>query len=238
MIVMKLFFIPYAGGTANSYRVFKKYLDPDFEIFLIELAGRGQRINEPFYNDINDAVEDIFSKIKDSINDESYSIFGHSMGGLIIYELLAKIEEVGIPYPKHVFISARRAPHLKSLYGKKYYKLPDKEFVFELSKLGNMNREFSKNPELFKIFLPVIRADYRLVEEYVFNKSIKKFKCNMSLLYAIDDIEAPKEEVLQWMEYVQKGVEHFEYDGGHFYFFNNIEAVSNTINNTLYQYVD
>lgn len=235
---MKLFFIPYAGGSANSYYIFKKYIDPKFEVFLVELSGRGRRTNEPFYNNINEATEDIINKIKDNIDDEPYSIFGHSMGGLLIYELLDKIEELGIAYPKHVFISARRAPHLKSLYGKKYYELPDKEFVFELLKLGGVNREFSKNPGLCKIFLPIIRADYKLVEEYIFNKPIRKFKCNMSLFYAIDDIEASRNEVLQWSVYAGKAVEYFEFHGGHFYIFNNVEMISNIINNTLYQYTD
>jgi surfactin synthase thioesterase subunit len=235
---MKVFFIPYAGGSANSYRVFRKYLDPKIEMVLVELAGRGERKHESFYEDINEAVEDIINKIRDKIDDEPYSIFGHSMGGLIIYELLGEIEKLGIHYPKHVFISARRAPHLKSLYGKKYHKLPDKEFVFELSKLGDMNREFSKQPNLFKIFLPIIRADYKLVEEYVFNRPIKKLRCNMSLFYAIDDIETSKEEVLQWREYAGKEVECFEFQGGHFYLFANMGVVSNVINNTFDQYIN
>lgn len=234
---MKLFFIPYAGGMANSYAVLKRYIDTEFEIILVELAGRGRRTNEAFYEDMNEAVNDVAKQIKDNAYNEPYAIFGHSMGGLIIYELLGKFEELKISYPKHIFISARRAAHLKSSDGKKYYKLPDEEFALELLKLGDINREVIRNAELFNIFSPIIRADYKIIEEYVFKEPKNMLKCNMTLLYASEDIEASKEEVLQWREYSENEVECFEFNGGHFYIFDNLKEVANIINNTLNQYI-
>lgn len=234
---MKLFFIPYAGGMANSYAVLKRYLDSGFEIFLVELAGRGRRKNEAFYEDMNEAVNDVVNQIKDNIDNEPYAIFGHSMGGIIIYELLGKFEELKVNCPKHIFISARRAAHLKNSNGKKYYKLQDEEFALELLKLGDINREVIRNSELFNVFSPIIRADYKIIEEYIFKEPKKMFKCNMTLLYASEDVEALKEEVLQWREYSENEVEYFEFNGGHFYIFDNLQEIANIINNTLNQYI-
>ncbi|NFF81609.1 thioesterase [Clostridium botulinum] len=235
---MKLFFIPYAGGSVNSYRVLRKYIDNEIDMVYLELAGRGARIKEAFYKDINEAAEDVFQQIKAELNKgESYAIFGHSMGALITYEAVQKLEMKGIHYPKHIFISARKAPHLKDP-NRKVYMLPDDEFIEELSKIGDLNMGFVKEPKLFKNFLPIIRSDYKMIEEYIFQEPIKKYKCNISIIYALDDSEAPKEEVLEWKKYKGKDLECYEFNGGHFYLFSNREILPNILNNTLYQYMN
>lgn len=40
---VKLFCIPYAGGSASIYLRWKKYFKEQVEIYPIELAGRGKR---------------------------------------------------------------------------------------------------------------------------------------------------------------------------------------------------
>lgn len=45
MSKVRIFCIPYAGGSASIYNKWKKYVGSDFELILIELAGRGSRFN-------------------------------------------------------------------------------------------------------------------------------------------------------------------------------------------------
>ena len=77
---MILFCLPYAGGSEAMYYGWKKYLDPGIELEAVELKGRGKRYGENFYKDLDDAVEDIYSNIKDKIMYNEYAFFGHSMG--------------------------------------------------------------------------------------------------------------------------------------------------------------
>ncbi|WDV45039.1 thioesterase domain-containing protein [Clostridiaceae bacterium M8S5] len=229
---MKLFFLPYAGASAISYSVLKKYIDNEIEIHFVELAGRGSRKNEPFYTDVYQAVEDIISIIKNEIN-QPYAIFGHSMGGLLTYELICKMRELNLREPDHVFISARRAPHLKRPDGKVFHKMSQKEFLAELSDVGGLDEQFFKEPQLIDFFLPVIRADYKIIEEYKCKREGEKINSDMTVLYALEDTEVSKEEILEWKSYAGEEINFFEFEGGHFFIFKQTEIISNIINNTI-----
>lgn len=61
---MKLFCIPYAGGSEVIYYKWKRYLNSSIYLEPIELKGRGKRFNEDFYENLEEAVEDILGNIK------------------------------------------------------------------------------------------------------------------------------------------------------------------------------
>jgi surfactin synthase thioesterase subunit len=46
---LKLFCVPYAGGSAKTFLGWKKWLDPGIELIPVELAGRGARVKDQFY---------------------------------------------------------------------------------------------------------------------------------------------------------------------------------------------
>jgi hypothetical protein len=46
-----------------------------------------KEFNELFYEDLQDAVNDIFHIIDNEIDDSPYAIYGHSMGRLLAFEL-------------------------------------------------------------------------------------------------------------------------------------------------------
>lgn len=59
---MKLFCLPYAGGSAQSiYSSWRDKLEPFVSLNIIELRGRGGRYSEGGYKDINEAVDDIIN---------------------------------------------------------------------------------------------------------------------------------------------------------------------------------
>ena len=70
-------------------------MDPFIVVNEVELAGRGRRMNEPLIDNMEEMVEDIYYSIKDYIT-EPYAIFGHSMGGLLTYELCHKLQKKAI----------------------------------------------------------------------------------------------------------------------------------------------
>src|SRR6185369_7818116 len=111
MSKIKLFCLPYAGGSSMVFHKWKKYLNSEIELRAIELAGRGRRIHESMYQDRAEAVEDVFQLIKDEIRQSPYALLGHSMGSLIAYEVAQKIRANKLPEPLHVFFSGSSAPH-------------------------------------------------------------------------------------------------------------------------------
>ena len=67
---MKLFCLPYAGGSKAIYYKWKSEFNYNIELEPIELKGRGVRYGEGFYTDFEEAVNDIYLKIKDKIIDD------------------------------------------------------------------------------------------------------------------------------------------------------------------------
>ncbi|NVO09180.1 MAG: thioesterase [Bacteroidales bacterium] len=230
---MKLFCFPYAGGSSIIYNNWKSYLKSDIELIAIELVGRGHRINEAHYIDLNDAINDVFSLVIDEIKErDSYAFFGHSMGAKIVYELAQRISEKRLPGPQHIFFSGRGAPNILGVKEIEYHKLPDKEFKKEILKLGGTPKEFFEHPELVDIFLPLLKNDFRLVHEEAPINEIKPFSCDITVFIGKDEDLTP-EQIDGWkMNTLGSCTIHY-FNGGHFFINEKTEEVIRRINSTL-----
>lgn len=230
---MKLFCLPYAGGSGTIYYKWKKHLNPSIKLEPIELKGRGKRFNENFYETLQEAVEDIFQNIKDKIVDDEYAIYGHSMGSLLGYELYHKIASKNLRIPKHIFFSGYKPPSIKRKE-KLIQRLPDEEFIKEVIDLGGTLEELLDNKELLQLFIPILRSDFRMLENYVYKDRRDKIQCNISVLNGKED-RITLEEILAWKNHGDKGFKVYSFEGGHFFINTNIESITDIISETLVQ---
>jgi len=90
---MKLFMIPFAGGSCYSYKPLEQMFDSTISTQVLELPGRGKRMPEPFLETTSEAVEDICSQIVLE-NESDFAIFGHSMGAKKLEEVLEWCREI------------------------------------------------------------------------------------------------------------------------------------------------
>ena len=107
---MKLFCIPYAGGSATMYNRWSTNLSDDIELVPIELAGRGHRMEEPFYPSFDHAVQDIQQVIAQKRNHDHFALFGHSMGALLAYESAVRMDIHDQQQLRHLFLSGCLPP--------------------------------------------------------------------------------------------------------------------------------
>ena len=214
--IAKVIFFPYAGASAYSYATWKKYFPDDIELCFLELAGRGARMKEPFYKNVKEAVDDVFSILKKEVQDSNYYIFGHSMGSLIAFELFYKIEEENFKLPNHIFFSGRNPPDLcKSL--KKISHLNDLEFLNEVKKYGGILEEIYSDDELRDIFIPILRADFKLLEDYEYIKHNSQINCNITALYGKNDMSTSREKIRKWKNHAGKDFTLVQFLGEHFF---------------------
>ncbi len=228
----KLFCLPYAGGSASIYYDWSKYLDSSIDITPIELSGRGERINEPFYANVEEAVEDIFDKIKPSIDVGSYALFGHSMGAMLVYEVARKIARANLNTPEHLFFSGRGVPNIKPKKIKNYHLMSDKEFKAELLNLGGTPPEIFENEELRQLFLPLLRSDFSLAEANFSDRKVIPFKCNISILVGKEESLSPK-RIQTWKSHTHGLCVIYLFNGGHFFIKNQGKEIANIINEKL-----
>lgn len=230
----KLYLLPYAGGSATLYKKWARYLDNEIELIPIELPGRGKRINDPLLHNFNDMLQDITRNISEQISnglDSKYAIFGYSMGSLLCYELYYQLEKMNLPLPEHIFFSAREAPHLST--SELIHTLSNEQLSNKIASLGGTIQSFFESKELLDFFLPIIRADFSVVDSYQFISKSNKIDCDISILFAVDDVEIEVEGVYEWKEYSNKECRFHSFDDGHFFINKYPEKIVRIINSTL-----
>ncbi|MBU3179086.1 thioesterase [Clostridium estertheticum] len=228
---MILFCLPYAGGSETIYYKWKNYLHPSIQVVPIELKGRGKRFSEFFYESLEEAVDDIFENIKNKIVDDDFAIYGHSMGGLLAYELYYKIDELNLRKPKHIFFSGYKAPSIVR-ERENTYTLPNYDFMKKVMELGGTPEELMKNKELLEIFLPIIRSDFKILETYKYKERRNKIECDVSILNGKQD-SINLEEILTWKNHVCRDFKVYNFEGNHFFINSNVENIASVINATL-----
>jgi surfactin synthase thioesterase subunit len=229
---IKLFCFPYAGGSSVVFNKWKQYLEPNIELIPIELAGRGKRINEALYKDVSELIEDVYKLVCKEINDSPYVLFGHSMGGMIAYQLGQKLKENNYRAPLHIFFSGKEAPHLKKNDEIIYHLLDEDEFKKEVIKLGGTPPEFFEYPELMELLLPLLKNDFKLAETEIHNGQINPFDCNITVLLGKEE-DLTSEECDGWKKHTKKKCTIHYFEGGHFFLHDETEQITWMINNTL-----
>ncbi len=226
---MKLFCLPFAGGTAQLFLQWRKDLDRSIDLFPIELPGRGKRLREEYYVDFHQAVEDITNRIVEDLDDHPFAIFGHSLGALLAYEVTTNLVERGCKAPEFLFISAMIPPHLYK--NEIVSNLNDNEFLEKIANLGGTPDQFFSSPELIQFFLPIFRADFNLLETYKQINNSSPLPSNLIVFSGMNDNNF--KDIQAWREYTKGNFERYLFDGGHFFIKEKQPEVLRVINQIL-----
>lgn len=225
---IKVFPLPYAGASVNVYFEWKKLLPERYELCVCELAGRGTRFTEPCYQSVGEASEDIAKRISEQLNyDDEYIIFGHSMGALLAYEIYYQLKQMGAKEPMHLFFSGRNAPHIVEEKDDIEH-MSDEAFLQTVEQYGGLTEEFYTK-EIMDIFLPILRADFIILDNYKFQPKAEKISCGISVFYADHDSSIHINEIRKWAEVAEGNVTFHEFKGEHFF----LNQFPNDIINTI-----
>jgi len=220
----QLFFIHFAGGNRYSFRFISPFLK-DFEIFPVELPGRGERMGEELLTDFNLAVKDIYEQIVKQIRSPDFIIFGHSMGADLALDVTKMLEQSGLN-PRCIFVSGNPGPGVKTI--QKRSSLNDDDFVEELKRLGGMQKEVLENKEVLDFFLPVIRADFEIVEKSDIHSRAAS-KLNTAIFALMGDQEEYADQITNWNNFTTSDFSYKLLSGGHFFLYEHGQAIGNLI---------
>jgi surfactin synthase thioesterase subunit len=221
----KLILIPYAGGNQYSYLGLKKILDTNIEMITLELPGHGKRIFEPLLESVLEILEDLIKQIAPHLTGE-YMIWGHSMGGMLGNLLIHELEKNGLPLPKHCVITGCMSPKYHGFRGKKGH-LSDDEFVAELTQLGGMPKDVLENKDLMDFVLPIIRADFRAIENYVYH-NLSGHLISMTVIAGTDE-NINDLQLFAWQEATKSSCELSRLKGDHFFIFQHLETIAQVV---------
>jgi medium-chain acyl-[acyl-carrier-protein] hydrolase len=232
MSKVKLFCFPYAGASAVIFNKWKQYLDARIELIPVELTGRGKRITEPLYKNVPEVIEDVYKIVTKEISGLPYALFGHSMGGMISYQLGQMLREYNYPVPMHIFFSGRSAPHIKRSEEKIYHLLEEEAFKKEVIELGGTPPEFFDYPELLEVFLPLLKSDFKIAETDLHNEEIFPLDCNITVFLGKDE-DLTSEQCDGWKKHTKKLCNIHYFQGGHFFLHEEMEQIVKLINSAL-----
>jgi len=187
---------------------------------------------DPLYKSINEAVDDIYSHFINEFEYNQIAFFGHSMGAILVYELLWKLQLYGLPEPIHVFFSGRYPPYLKKARTAVYL-LGDRDFISFLSSMFRSTDGLLQHRDFLNIIMPVIRNDIKLVETYRHNHDILHLHCSVTSMTGIKDPLVTSDDCKKWAQCTSGPFFIREFDDGHFFINSHKEEVISYINEVL-----
>ncbi|NET30971.1 MAG: thioesterase [Cyanothece sp. SIO1E1] len=140
------------------------------EVCPVELPGRGIRFKEPLLTHLQSLLQALGPAIVPYL-DKPFAFFGHSMGALISYELAQTLSQNYGFSPISLFVSACRAPQLPTTKPP-IHTLSDAAFLKELRRLNGTPEEVLQNTELMQLRLPMLRADFTVLETYTYTPKL------------------------------------------------------------------
>lgn len=211
---LRLFCFHYAGGGTSSFRNWSDDLPASVEVHCVELPGRGFRLAEEAFASLEPLIVAIANALHPYL-DKPFAFFGHSMGGLISFELTRLLRKKYQLNPIHLFVSAHRAPQLRDR-DPPIYNLPDPEFLEELRDLEGTPQAVLENAELMQLLLPTLRADFTIVETYNYTTE-PPLDCPITAFGGIQDREVSYEELKAWQEQTTAAFSLQMLRGNHFF---------------------
>jgi medium-chain acyl-[acyl-carrier-protein] hydrolase len=210
----QLICLPFAGGGASFYRRWSAIVPDTISMFAMQLPGREERMNEPPFERMQELVQAAIVGLVPTLR-PPYSLFGHSLGALICYELIHALRQQGHPMPEHLFVSGAMAPQIART-SKPVHELPDNLLIEEIARYGGFAEEILDHPELMELLLPRLRADFALFETYTFQQHAP-LPCPITAFAGQSDEYVKTDSAAAWQSQTAAEFQFQSFPGGHFF---------------------
>lgn len=228
----RLYCFPYAGGsgTSPSFSSWYSDLDPRVEVCVIQYPGRGARFGERQFSDLHSLVAEL-AKAMQRETKLPFAFFGHSLGGLVAFELARYLERNNFVKPEHLFASGCDAPQYRGT-SDNLHNLDDEALLNVLRDYDGTPPEVLQHKELMELMLPTIRADFKLVENYHYRRG---YVLDIPLTVMAGKMEHfdSLDQVNGWSLETKKQCQVFWLEGDHFFIHSDQRSVLQLLDNTL-----
>lgn len=207
-----LYIFPHAGGSAQYYVPFANAFSSDIKRIAVQYPGQRGTHDLASFTSIPDLADGVCRMISPpEPSDGQIAFFGHSMGGLLAFEVARRFEVAGDPVAV-LFVSACAAP---GRIGYDYIPESDRGLLDAVSEMTGANPEFLENEEFAAKILPTLRglraiANYDCPPEAVVS-------CPIFAFLGDDDEVATYEKVVPWSGRTTSQFTARVFDGHHFY---------------------
>lgn len=210
----RVFCLPHAGAGASAYRTWTNELPPGLQLCAVQLPGRENRLGERPIDDARGLARALASGLR-AFLDRPFVVFGHSMGALLAFELACELRRAGLPQPAHLFLAAHKAPHLPFDQAP-VHPLDRERFRAQLRRLEGTPESVLANEELMQIAEPILRADFKLCETYVY-EPVEPLDVPLSVFGGASDPNVSAAALDPWRVHTRASMSLRMLPGGHLF---------------------
>ena len=207
-------------------------LPDEIEVCPVQLPGRGMRLSEPPFSKLETLIESLVPALRPFL-DKPFAFLGHSMGSLISFELARALRRGFRMEPEGLFLAGRQAPPIPDRTTARY-DLPEPEFIEELRNLNGTPPEILEQPELMKLLVRLLRAEFKLCQTYVYEPG-PPLDCPISVFGGVDDGEVSHDELESWRPYTTGAFSLRMLPGDHFFIQTSQSQLLETLSQDLRQ---
>ncbi|PNW78637.1 hypothetical protein CHLRE_09g388900v5 [Chlamydomonas reinhardtii] len=140
----------------------------DVELLAVQLPGRAARLREPFLDSAQDFAAQLLPVLAPLLAQRNvpYALVSHSLGCWLAFELLRAARAARLPAPAAWCLSAMPAPDLPEAQRpwRQQRSLGTADFQEEVR--GWDVNEVVFSPDMWQMYEPILRADFKLFDEY------------------------------------------------------------------------
>lgn len=206
--------LPFAGGGAGFYRAWKDLPASAPRIVPLQLPGREEKFIEEPFRDVIEAAAALAPRVAELTGGGPVSLFGHSLGAVLAYELARRLEhDPGVDL-RRLFVSGSPGPWTGR--SRRATGLNDDEFLDRVQEFAGYQHDALDDPDMRELLLPVLRADVEMHENYK-PVSDELLSTPITSLRGASDELVSLEQAAEWRDATSADFELVEMPGRHMY---------------------
>ncbi|KAK5997058.1 Erythronolide synthase [Cladobotryum mycophilum] len=216
------------GGAASQFNHFLLHPPEGMDPIAVQLPGRESRVDEPMPATISEIIEEVARQLEDSVGPADV-LWGHSMGGIIAFEVIRVLRRQGKPLPR-LMIMTTIAPQLAYWLQRREQFLQSSVHDYSAEYMVAVS-QYVEGADFAMSILPMMRKDAPLLLEYQFTEEEALDVPITAIVARKDDVVYP-EEVAGWAAQT-KQFNLIEMDGNHWSVQNNHELLWKAIRDLI-----
>lgn len=226
----RLVCFPHAGGSASYFHPLSARFAPDVDVVALQYPGRQDRRHEPCVTDIAELADLITAEIT-ALGGGPTVFFGHSMGAVLAFEVIWRLEQRDGPNQHALIASGRRGPSTHR--GETVSEENDDALIREIKKLNGTSSTLLADDDVLRMALPSLRGDYRAIEAYRCPPD-RRIHAPITVLTGDADPKTTVAEATMWRMHTMGDFRLTVFPGGHFFLQDHQKAVSDEITKALH----
>ena len=219
---LRLFCFPFGGGGASIFASWPQGMPAGIEVCPVQPPGRENRLREAPVTHMPQLVTLLVEALVPLL-DRPFALFGHSIGALMAFELARQLRRQGLRSPEWLFCSGHPSPDLPRRRPA-ISQLARPEFIKALREYFDLDSALLAREDLMDLVFPALRADYELVETYVYHEE-PPFACPLSVFGGSHDPETTEDELMGWRRHTTGPFRTQVLEGKHMFIQTSREAL-------------